>query len=153
MTEDKNIENARECFAAFLRSRGKRQTDERFAILDRAMRQTHHFTIDEFYRLLEDEGYHVSMATVYSTFQLLCEAGLLRRHQFDNRSEYERLVVGSGHTHLICTHCGRVREVRDADLCDIVGSRHYRGFQTSHFAVYVYGLCSRCRRAERKSPK
>lgn len=152
MTDDKLIQTARERFGAFLRQRNKRQTPERFAILDRVLEATDHFSIETFHGRLEAEGYHVSTGTVYNTFQLLCEAGFLRRHRFAHKSaEYERVNPGGNHTHLICTACGRVREVRDPAFGESDGPRRYSGFRPSYFALYVYGTCSRCARRRNKS--
>jgi Fur family ferric uptake transcriptional regulator len=153
MTDDKNRLTARERFSAFLQARNKRQTSERFEILERVMEINDHFSIESFYEKLEKNGYHVSMATVYNTFQLLCEAGLLRRHQFDHKQgEYERVSTGN-HTHLICTICGSVREVKDAELAHAVEQRRYPNFQPAYFTLYVYGVCKRCRRKKTAKPK
>lgn len=145
MTDDKNRLSARERFSAFLQARNKRRTPERFEILDRVMDHNDHFSIESFYENLEKDGFHVSVATVYNTFQLLCEAGLLRRHQFDHKQgEYERVSTGN-HTHLICNMCGSVREVKDADFASSFESRKYANFQPAYFTLYVYGICKRCR--------
>jgi Fur family ferric uptake transcriptional regulator len=154
MIDDKNRLSARERFSVFLQARNKRQTSERFEILERVMSLNEHFSIESFYERLEKDGYHVSMATVYNTFQLLCEAGLLRRHQFDHKQgEYERVSIGGNHTHLICTHCGAVREVQDAELAEAVERRRYPNFQPSYSTLYVYGTCMRCRRKKNAKAK
>lgn len=153
MSDDKYIQTARQEFTRFLQSHNMRLTSERFAILDRVMRTGGHFTVEDFTGALETGGYHVSVATVYSTFRLLCEAGLLRRHTFaEGSAQFERNVAASSHTHLICTVCGKVREVRSADagLAAQIERRKYTGFAPSHFALYIYGLCSRCQRASRQ---
>jgi Fur family ferric uptake transcriptional regulator len=153
MTDDKNRLTARERFGAFLHARNKRQTPERFEILDRVMELTDHISIESFYERLESDGYHVSMATVYNTFQLLCEAGVLRRHQFDHKQgEYERVSTGN-HTHLICTMCGSVHEVKDAEFSHAVEMRKYPNFQPAYFTLYVYGICKKCKRKKTTKPK
>lgn len=147
MLDDKNRRQAAERFRAFLAARHKRCTGERFAILDAVMATSEHFSIEAFGERLEAGGYHVSVATLYNTFQLLCEAGLLRRHKFEHKSaEYERVMPGSSHTHLICTECGAVREVREEELADDLASRRYRRFKPAYFSLYVYGVCGKCER-------
>ena len=42
------------------------------------------------YFTLEADAYHVSRATVYNTIDLLCECGILRKHQFSShQAQYE----------------------------------------------------------------
>lgn len=152
--EDKNRQQASERFRAFLAARHKRCTSERFAILDAVMSTAEHFSIETFGERLESSGYHVSVATLYNTFQLLCEAGLLRRHKFEHKSaEYERVLPGANHTHLICTECGAVREVRDGEFADEFDSRRYPRFKPAYFCLYVYGLCGKCERRRKARVK
>ena len=65
-------------FEAFIKSRNKRQTQERYKILDKIVERGSHFDIDDLYTDLEST-YHVSRATVYNTVNLLCESGILNR--------------------------------------------------------------------------
>ena len=50
-------------FEAFIKSRNKRQTQERYKILDKIVERGSHFDIDDLYTDLEST-YHVSRATV-----------------------------------------------------------------------------------------
>lgn len=139
---------ARARFGAYLKGRRMRCTSERFAILDAVMDQPEHFSVESFGERLEAGGFHVSVATLYNTFGLLCDAGLLRCHRLGHKSaEYERVVPGQSHIHLVCTGCGKISEVRNSALADqaMTAGRHGR-FTPAYFTIYVYGLCSRCRR-------
>lgn len=150
MSDEKNREAARRQFSAFLKARGRRCTGERFAILDVVMLTTERFSIETFWEKLESTGYHVSVTTLYSTFQLLCEAGLLRRHHFDGKAaHYQRVVPGQFYVHLICTSCGSVKEIKDVELTQMLTARKYPRFMPSHTNVYVYGLCSKCKRRKK----
>lgn len=147
MADERIKTAASERFAQYLREHRLRRTPERFAVLGRVLDMAGHFSVDEFHTEMERGGYHVSAVTVYSTFRLLCEAGLLRRHEFgDNVGRYECTRTGAGVTHLVCTICGRVREVRDKYVGLVVSHRRYTSFAASHFALYVYGVCSKCSR-------
>lgn len=144
---------AQERFRTFLRGRGMRCTSERTAILDAVMRTPEHFSVEAFSATLEATGFHVSVATLYNTFQLLCDAGLLRRHRFEHKSaEYERVIPGQSHVHLICTDCGSISELRDPELAQraLEAGRHGR-FSPAFFTLYIYGLCPRCARRRRKT--
>ena len=60
------------------------------------------------------DEYRVSLATVYNTLDLLLEAGLLIKHQFDGQpAEYEKSIGTTIHNHAVCTICGHVKEFTD----------------------------------------
>ena len=153
MSGEKNIrQSPRDIFSEYLARHRKRRTPERFAILDCAMRTSDHFTIDAFHDCLENEGFHVSVATIYSTLELLVDCGLVRRHRFGSDSaRYERTAGTSNHHHLVCTRCGKVKEVRDQKLGDLISSSRYAGFSQSYFSLNIYGLCRACQKRDRKA--
>ena len=153
MSYDKNIKPCpREIFSEYLAKHHKRRTPERFAILDSAMGTPDHFTIESFHDSLEAEGFHVSLATIYSTLELLVDCGLVRRHRFGSHSAiYERTTGSASHHHLVCTRCGKVKEVKDASLGEAISSIRYPGFAASYFSLNIYGLCRTCQKRERKS--
>lgn len=156
MSDDKTKTSAKVAFTMFLKSKKLRKTYERYAILDMVYDMTDHFDIESLYSALESSSHHVSRATVYNTIQLLVESGLVRRHQFGNQpAQYER-VIGQrmgNHHHLICTECGKVKEVKDVELIRRLGQIKYPTFQTEYFALYVYGICSRCQKRLKKERK
>lgn len=152
MKGDKNIRQCpREIFSDYLAKHGKRRTPERFAILDGVMSNPDHFTIERFHECMDKNGFHVSMATIYSTLQLLVDCGLVRRHRFGSDSaRYERAVGSANHHHLVCSRCGKVREVRDTSLGAAISSIRYPGFAANYFSLNIYGLCRMCQKRERK---
>ncbi len=151
MNEDKIKQSARNTFTEYLRSMKLRRTPERYAILDKVFDMTEHFYVESLCTALEGSTYHVSRATVYNTIDLLIDSGLVRRHQFGNQpAQYEKVVGIGNHHHLICTQCGKIKEVKDAELVKILNSRRYPTFHTSYFAIYVYGMCSKCQRQTKK---
>lgn len=143
-------QSAHAIFTRYLHSKKMRKTPERFAILDRVAATDEHFSIEDFYDGIESKGFHVSRATVYNTIQLLVDCGLVRCHRFGNSSsKYEFVEAGTSHHHLICTKCGRIREVKDPDIAKVLKAKRYSTFNTSYFSLYVYGICSRCSRKAR----
>ncbi len=153
MTDNKMKISARETLTSYLKAKRLRKTPERYAILDRVFDMAEHFHIETLRKIMEADSFHVSRATLYNTMQLLVEAGLVRKHQFENQpAQYER-VIGQqtgNHHHLICRRCGKVKEVKDPELAKTLESRRYRTFHTEFFALYVYGICSTCMRKMRK---
>ena len=132
-------------FSDYLDAHGMRKTTERYAILNRIMNANGHFTIEELQQMIDEDGFRVSRSTVYNTVELLIEAKMLRRHVFEGmQAQYERITLP--HTHLICTNCGRVKEVRDPNFAAFMNARRFNAFNTDHYSLYVYGTCSTCAR-------
>lgn len=146
--------SARTTFTEYLQGKKLRKTPERYAILDKVCDMTEHFHIDTLYSELETASYHVSLATVYNTMDLLIDCGLVRRHQFNNQpAQYEKVSGVGNHHHLICTQCGRIKDVKDQELLKMMNARRYPAFHTSYFAINVYGVCSRCQRRGKSKSK
>lgn len=155
MIEDKSKITARNKFTLYLESLNLRKTPERFAILDKIFSINDHFDIESLHGMMEADSYHVSRATVYNTIGLLIECGLVRRHSFDNQqSKYEKVGVSSpNHQHLICTECGKIKEVKDNEFSAYMNARKFTAFTTSYFQLYVYGVCNNCIRKKKKESK
>lgn len=134
----------------YLEQRKMRKTPERIAILNRLLTFQAHFTIDQLMQAMEQENFHVSLATLYNTVDLLLEAGLVRRHVFEGMLvQYEKAGVAP-HSHLICTTCGKIKEVRDNNFVAYMNAKKYTAFNTDHYSLYVYGTCSTCARRQKK---
>lgn len=138
-------------FNRFIEQKHLRKTPERFAILKKAWQMGHHFAVEDLHSALEAESYHVSRATVYNTMELLVESGVIARHQFGSGESVYEPVTGS-HVHLVCTSCGKIREVSDKDglLLQLLSPRRYSGFEPSYYSASIYGLCRECTRRRRK---
>lgn len=153
-TEDKSYYIARTKLAEYLDSRRLRKTPERFAILEAVFSHNDHFGIETLYEEMDARQYHVSRSTIYNTMELFTECGLVRKHQFGtNQALYEKVVSAGNHHHLICTECGKVKEVKDADLMADISGRRYGTFAVSYISLYVYGVCSTCQRRRRRGLK
>lgn len=155
MGEDKNNKySASEKFTEYLSRHNKRRTAERFAILDCVMSLSDHFSVENLGERLEQQGFHVSRTTLYSTVELLSDCGLVRRHRFDGGTAlYERIVGDSNHHHLICSRCGKIKEVRDASLSAEISSKRYAGFAVGYYSLNIYGLCRTCQKRSRKKAR
>ncbi len=154
MNEEKIRNAAHAAFTGYMTQRRLRKTPERYAILDKVMEMNSHFLIESLYSALDEAGYHVSRATVYNTIELLIDAGLVRRHTFGNSpAQYEKVAGIGNHHHLVCSRCGKVREVKDPELVKLLNSKRYPSFHAAYFDLYIYGVCSGCLRRVSRSKK
>ena len=77
-----NITHANQIFTDFLRKGSYRVTPERSEVLEFAFKQVQHFSADELFLAMKNEGSNVSRATVYNTLELLVKCGILSKHNF-----------------------------------------------------------------------
>lgn len=151
MTSEREREvTARMRLERYLTSRGLRKTPERFAILEAVCEIDGHFDAEELYKIMEARSYHVSLVTVYNTLQLLSRAGIIDTHRLAKRGTVFEMP-SSGHIHLVCSQCGKVREEVDPELMEILSQKRYRGFTPASFGIDIFGLCSSCVRKNRKN--
>ncbi|MCM1349287.1 MAG: transcriptional repressor [Firmicutes bacterium] len=147
MTDDKSKTTAVAAFTQYMIARRLRKTPERYAILDKVFDTVGHFSIDSLHAIVDTDGYTVSRATVYNTIELLIDAGLVRRHTFGNQApQYEKITGMSRHYHLVCTSCGKVRELKDAEIDELLRTRRFGKFHPMYLDLNVYGQCATCYR-------
>ncbi len=145
MKEENTYETIKDIFTEYLKKHKHRKTPERYAILERIYSYEGHFNADVLYNLMEAE-YRVSLATVYNTLELLLDCKLIIKHQLGGQfAQYEKAFGNNTHHHLICTHCGKVKEFTDKQLRIAIQNRKFAHFQTSHYSLYLYGLCRKCK--------
>lgn len=153
MKETGNNVNVRELFTEYLKGNHKRCTAERYAVLDIVLKIPGHFTADSVSDRLQDEGFPVSCATVYSTLGLLVDFGLLVKQHFANQASlYEKSSSFSSpaHLHLICTACGKIKEVRDPVFSRQIEEKRFPSFSQNYYTLNVYGVCGSCSRKKKK---
>lgn len=150
MSDDKTKAAALATFTRYMSSHKLRRTPERFAILEKVFDISTHFSIDTLHSILEESGYHVSRATVYNTIELLTKCGLVRRHAFASQSpQYERITGLTKHYHLVCSRCGKVREIKDSEIDMLLNTRRFGKFHPAYIDLNIYGLCATCVRRAR----
>ena len=150
--ETQNVKDTvRQIFTEYLNANGHRKTPERYAILDTIYSIDGHFDIDMLYsQMMNQENFRVSRATLYNTIILLINARLVIKHQFGTSSQYEKSYNRETHHHQICTQCGKVTEFQNEALQNAIENTKLSKFQLSHYSLYIYGICSKCDRANQE---
>ncbi len=148
MNDEKRKQRAAGALDEYLALRHKRRTAERHAILSSALDMTAPFSLEDLESKLVGTGFRVSKATVYNAMALFADAGLARRIRLAGRADSWEMcdpVSGPLKIRLVCSRCGRVREVRDQELGRLLSLKRFTSFSPSFFDLYVNGLCTRCR--------
>lgn len=144
MKEELTFEAVRDVFTNYLQQKKHRKTPERFAILKQIFDNEGHFDAESLYNQMQND-YRVSLATVYNTMELLLDCGLIVKHPFAGQtSQFEKTFGNSIHHHLVCTKCGSVKEFSDKKIRTVIQSKSFSGFESSHYSLYLYGLCKKC---------
>lgn len=138
-----------EKFTLFLKSKRLRKTPERFEILRKVLECKGHFDVDGLYTELDKCGYHVSRATIYSTLELLCSSGVVRKLLFDtHQARYEMAELT--HCHLVCTECGEIHEINLDEIDKKLSSMSFYGFTPAYVSTCIYGICDKCKLSDKE---
>ena len=136
-------------FVKYLEANNHRKTPERFAVLDQIYSMSGHFDIEMLYSAMQGQ-FRVSLATIYNTLELLVDSRLVIRHKFGVYAQYEKAFNNSNHYHMICNVCGEMQEVKEELLFSIIKNRKFKKFTPSHYALYIYGTCGKCKTVSKK---
>ncbi len=137
---------------SFLVANHMRRTPERVAILKRVYRIKKSFTADEIHQRILPQ-FHVSLTTIYNTLEILVKCNLIARHEIENQpARYQRIFENQSrqYIHLVCVQCGKVTEHKDVYLAHLLKNRPLRGFKALYPSFFVYGLCTKCLREQKK---
>ena len=128
-----------------LRGRGAKITAQRIAILRQLEGRTDHPSADVLYKELAVDYPTMSVATVYSTAQLLAEAGLIKILSIDDKRGYFDPTT-STHGHFLCRDCGKLvdLEIEEEGLFKSASTSQNSIAQIENAEVFLYGLCTDC---------
>lgn len=140
--------------AKLLKNVGLKVTEPRLTIL--ALMQQHrehmqHFSAEDIYKILLEQGSDIGLATVYRVLNQFEEAGILIRHNFDANKAVFELNMNHQHDHIICMDCGKVFEFKDSEIerrQREISQKH--GIELSTHSLYLYGKCSNLNHCDEK---
>lgn len=101
-----------------------------------------HFSAEDIYRLLMEQGEDVGLATVYRVLTQFEAAALVSRHHFEGGHSVFELARDEHHDHVVCVKCGRVREFTEPRVSEILEEVADKlGFTITDRTLYLYGVC------------
>jgi len=141
-----DTEKINKAFAEYLALKGLRKTTERTKIVECICRLQSHFDVETLQTKLEEDNFHVSTASIYNTLELLMNACIIVRHQFSTQLiKYELKSAAAHHHHVVCTHCGAVREIKNDKVVRVMKDVKITKFTMEYCSMYIYGICSKCK--------
>ena len=126
-----------------LRARGARPTRQRRAIFSALSERLDHPTAETLYRAVRRRIPGLSLATVYTTLEVLVEAGLAGRFVgADGVAHYDART--DEHDHRRCLGCGRIDDLDRRGARDLVPLQPSADFRPTGYRIEVTGYCSGC---------
>jgi Fur family ferric uptake transcriptional regulator len=124
----------------------QRVTKQRLAVSAALDELADFVSTQELYRILQNQGVSVSLATAYRILQSLADEGLVDvLRNGDGEAVYRRCAVTGHHHHLLCRNCGKAVEV-EAPAVETWAARtaNEHGFTEVAHTVEIFGLCPDC---------
>ncbi len=114
MSQEIQIQSARDRLERWMEQHNKRHTRQRQVIVEVFLNSYGHMSLQQLLDQVLKVEPGVGFATVYRTMKLLTEAGVAHERRFgEGQTLYEVGRVGEHHDHLICTNCEHIFEYED----------------------------------------
>lgn len=137
---------------AELNERGWRLTPQRETILTifQNLPKGKHLSAEDLYNLLNEEGHHISLSTIYRTLKLMARMGILRELELaEGHKHYEiNQPAPYHHHHLICVRCNKTIEFKNDSILK-TGSRtaQKEGYHLLDCQLIIHAVCPTCQRS------
>ena len=130
---------------AQLRDLGVRITPQRLAIAEAVVNSTDHPSVQQIFERVRDHFPSMTLATIYSTLDVLERSGLIQELPFPQFSRYESNL--EPHVNLVCVKSGNVTDATvGQEMVARLKSQISSGssFQVAWQRVDFLGWCSSC---------
>jgi Fur family peroxide stress response transcriptional regulator len=126
-------------------------TPQRMAIAEFLSKSKDHPTADQIHKVIQAKYPTMSVATVYSTLELLKELGEIQELSIRKRGKACFDPNPDIHHHLLCRKCGKILgiEFDYPRTCPIIARDTINGCKIEEVQAYLYGICSKCMERER----
>ncbi len=129
-------------FARIFKQKGIALTASRQAIFDVLENADTHLGVSDIFNAARQKDPGLGMATVYRTLNILCELGLIEKHEFpDLETVYEKNEKQSGHHHHIIDKDNNLIEEFSSDELDrlLEDIAHRCGYEMLGHKIEIYG--------------
>ncbi|TET95411.1 MAG: transcriptional repressor [Desulfobacteraceae bacterium] len=133
-----------------LKENGVTLTPQRMAIAEFLNKSKNHPTVDEIHKDIQRRYPTMSVATVYSTLELMKELGEIQELSIRKRGKACFDPTPGLHHHLLCRKCGKILDIEfdHPSNCPIMGKESINGCKVEEVQAYLYGICSECLKKE-----
>jgi Fur family transcriptional regulator, peroxide stress response regulator len=125
-----------------LRRHNLKVTPQRLAISN-ALHACGHINVDTLYDMMLKKFNSISLATIYKNINLMLENSYIQEVKIpQSKSVYE--LTKSYHSHLVCTKCGEVEDIKlnmNPIISEVSSSSN---FEISKTDVVLSGICKKC---------
>jgi Fe2+ or Zn2+ uptake regulation protein len=127
---------------------GYRMTGARRAVTALIAGQTGHFTAVALVEEARARRLGVGRATIFRTLDVLADLGAVERLDLPSGEHAYVACEPAHHHHVVCSRCGRSRDVDDAGLRQVVRDVARRtGYRIDDHRLELFGVCPDCRHA------
>lgn len=137
---------ARDILQEWLITHNKRNTVERFFVLEEIYSLAMPVDVETLHKLVCEEFGAVSLTTVYNSLDLFIETGLVRRIELvsGGMQFYERKLGQVPRGFVICRECGKLKAVTiENSIAEVTGKLPHR-FVLEDVTLVASGICASC---------
>lgn len=131
-----------------LKNREITLTPQRIAIVKFLKKSTTHPTAEDIHKAIHKKYPTMSMATVYSTLNLLRDMGEIQELSIRKRGKACFDHNPKLHHHFLCRRCEKIIDI-EVD-CPIIKKGWIEGCKVEEAQAYIYGICSECLKTNTK---
>jgi Fur family peroxide stress response transcriptional regulator len=127
-----------------LRSKGYKATPQRITICKITLSSREHPNIQKIYTETKKAYPTVSLATVYSTLNILKESSLIQELNYpQGQTRYDPYL--EPHINLVCLNCGKIQDINEPEIKEVLKTVCTKTqFTSTTQRIDVYGVCQQC---------
>lgn len=133
-----------EAWSTALRSKGRRVTKQRLAVLS-AIQENPHSTAEEIVQGVRHKIPTITVQSVYVVLADLVDIGMIQRFEPPGTPALYETRTGDNHHHAFCIRCGKVEDVDCAvGHAPCLTPNNFHGMTLLSADVLYQGICANC---------